>query len=468
MSAYGNIRLCQIIAVIAILGVMACAKKQVLKLSAVPKLDSSRRPGIKPTKSALPSERVKKPIVTPVNGKVSKTGGVDRSTSLGISSIPNSYIKAMEYFAKGIRLSKDTSEEAISEAFGEFKKALEAHPDFYLADYNLGVLSDRRGDAIMAEKYLRDALRKERNFTPAVICLTNIYARRGELHRAINFLKYHRRRFPGNQVVWNRLLSLYIGKGGRRNYAKVLMEAKQILKKNEKNTAAMVNLGMAYYGQKKYDLAMLALKNANNIEKENAHILNKLGLVYLKLGNRDAASKSFEEAIKVQPNHIEALNNRAVLLLKTGQYKKALSYLKKAAEISPNYIKVILNLGTAYRRLNDVKNALKHYKMVLRLKPNYVNAFFNLGILYLDNKVPGYDKIKRYQTAIAYLQKYKKGKPRLPRDSAVLVYLTDAEQELERAIKSRDRQRRRRLKKLKEAAKKAAIKAAGKKVTGEK
>jgi tetratricopeptide (TPR) repeat protein len=269
--------------------------------------------------------------------------------------------------------------------------------------------------------------------------------------------------------------------------------ARALQRKNEKDSGAIMNLGLVWYKQKKYELARMAFNIARRSNRKEAAPNYYLGHVYMKLKNPTSAISSFQEAIKLRPNYPEALNALGVMYLKTSKVGLASAAFKRATEIMPKYWEAHINLGIALRQEQKINDALDRFLLVKKKNPYSNDAHYYLGILYLDHNltkgrlqtarflssVPSSlqgdkavfrqgNKIARYATASQYLQTYISRAAGLPADAPARKYLADAMKKKARAerglkgmVKRKLKYRLRKLRRMRRRPPPAARKPAG-------
>jgi tetratricopeptide (TPR) repeat protein len=208
-----------------------------------------------------------------------------------------------------------------------------------------------------------------------------------------------------------------------RQYDRALKEARKILEVNERSVPAMAVMADAYFRKGEYELCRAVLDSINLQQKEHPLYLYLQGHLFLKEKNYKLAQDFFEKAVRKNPGLLDAWTMIGVRYLMGGSYQKALTALLKAKSLSGgNTYAVNLNIGSCYRGLGHRNNNTSHLVTALNYfseaekkfrrvpgntnKP-YLKALYNKGILYLDaKKFPGYNKIRRLQKAIHYLQQY--------------------------------------------------------------
>jgi tetratricopeptide (TPR) repeat protein len=92
---------------------------------------------------------------------------------------------ALAHFIMGNALASKGRE---SEAFGHYEKALLYRPEYPEAEFNLGILEQRRGNIRVAERRYRKAIELKPEFRPARTALVNILVQTGRPDEARRLL----------------------------------------------------------------------------------------------------------------------------------------------------------------------------------------------------------------------------------------------------------------------------------------
>jgi tetratricopeptide (TPR) repeat protein len=254
-----------------------------------------------------------------------------------------------------------------------------------------------------------------------------------------------------------------------RNYQGAVIQAKAALNKNERYTPAMLIMAKAYFKLGKNEWVKTLgdmMKNAGASEAERSDIYQMLAFMEVEKKNTPGAIEQFKKAAEARPDNAILWNNLGAQYLVVKNYREAMPVLERAAQLQPTFAKAHLNLGSAYRGLKYFDRALAEYKQTLALFPRYADAVFNLGILYLDaDKMPNMDTTAKLNTAIMYLDQYKKmltgaGQAVPPEADAYIKEAQDGftkeQKRIERGKKQEERDKQRAAKKAADDAKKAA------------
>ena len=361
-------------------------------------------------------------------------------------------------------------------AKAQFESLLRKNPRLHQAQVNLGILAEREGDLAAAERQLRGALATKPDDPEALRNLTRLMMRTRRTGEAVSAAEQGLARNPESLELQNALTTALIADGqlGRAETA-----TKKVLKADERDVEAMLNLGDIYAKRDKFELADFIYEKAADLDAANADMWYRRARVTMRLYEKTKAPflkakaiEALKKAVAVDPAHALAQNNLGSMLLATGDVPGGLQALKYAVDARPDHPDVHLNYANALRANKKYKEAEAEYQKVLTMRADAPKALFNLGLLYLDNEVPGHeDLIKRLDLAIAQLTKFQEvsfGK-KVPKGDMSIEYIEEAEKLKAREAKRIERSEKRRLRNLKneERKKKREAEEAAKKAEDE-
>jgi len=281
----------------------------------------------------------------------------------------------------------------------------------------LGVISGKKGNHLMAKKYLMKAVCINPNDSHAQF---NLAKSLDELGYAKEALPYHSNAVklnPNFEEAWI-------------NYGKCLRflcrnsEAKncfnEAINLNPKSVVSIINKAEILRGEHEYYEAINLLKSKLGVSKDLDHILhNNSGSILHTLKKYKEALSEYENAIYLNPEYAEAWSNMGALLCEMSEYEQAQISIKKSIEIneespqawsnmgsllieldqlkdaiknfeksikiSPNRAETWTNKGHAYQLLGEKKQAISDFKKAIEIEPEYAEAHNNLAHIYLDN-----------------------------------------------------------------------------------
>jgi len=358
--------------------------------------------------------------------------------------------QARELFAEAVARSTADREGAAA----LFERAFRLDPDLGFAAYDAGVLYERSGDLLRARDAYTRALKVNPDFEPASQNLTRLRLRAGQAAEAESDLRARIAQYPSSLALRNQLVEVLLATDRIEGAEQ---ESRKVLKVDEHNIPAMVNLAIAYYSRKRYELARMVLENARQVAPGEAIIWTKLAFTEIALGDKARAIEDFKKAAELRPDYPEAQINYGAMLVETEDYANAVKHLEMAVQYAPSSPQAHLDLGNAYRGAKEFDKAQREYERALYLDPKLVDAYYDLGVLYLDGDRPGLPATERLERAIAHFDKFAVSGGKDPR---LAQYRKDATNQLEKERKRLAREEKDKLRKAAEARKREDARAA--------
>ena len=205
------------------------------------------------------------------------------------------------------------------------------------------------------------------------------------------------------------------------NYDEAITQLKNIISKDDNQSDAWYNLGLAYYRKADYENSIRSYEKATNIDNEysdawynlgityrdragannnnendlknalkyfdmalaidkNPNFFGNKGLVEEKLGLKENAIQSYEESTKIFPQDALSWSYKGYLLYNMRRYGEAKSSFEKVIELEPNNDYAWYYLGLTCYKLSDSKNAYKSFMQALRLNPRNEDTYEQIGI----------------------------------------------------------------------------------------
>ncbi len=251
-------------------------------------------------------------------------------TSNTLNSIGNIYFNMKDY----------------DKARSNYEQALKIEPDFFYAEYNIGLIEENLGNNDAAMERYKKSLVLNPDYEVAHIGVASIYYKDGD--------------FAAAKESYNKLISI------NPNDASYYFDLAGI-EQNLKNWNAVID------NYKK-------LEELNPDYKPDL-VNNDIGLAYFNLGNWEKALWYFMKATELQPENYLYLNNVCAVKISLGDFADAEKYVQKSLKINPDYALAYYNYGNIYESINKPKDAITYYKKSLELNPDYSKAKEHLAIL---------------------------------------------------------------------------------------
>lgn len=155
---------------------------------------------------------------------------------------------------------------------------------------------------------------------------------------------------------------------------------KVVLKKQPKNTKALVALATTYSYLGDYDRSFQHINQALRIDKRyrDAYVLK--GTNYLQLGKRDLAKSSYRTAIEQDPDFYEAYIFLGSLYQQEND-PLSIEYFKSAVQLKPKSMDALYALAYGYQTLKMNADAQRIYRKMITVEPTFVTSYFQQGYI---------------------------------------------------------------------------------------
>ena len=307
----------------------------------------------------------------------------------------------------------------------------------------------KTGDLIGAEEALKEALKADPTFAPAMITLASVYLRKGVMNKTQEFIRKAIDTDPENQDYreeFERLNEINtLMADGQRNmqsgdlpgayesyrvalvkfpffaeaayssglvkfregdFSTAVDHFKHALELNpyhENASAAISNVaknkfneGNNLYRRKDLEGAMESYEEVLKIDESFYQAHYQLGVILSKMGDRMEAIQHYQTALDYSPQFYKGYYAMAISQKANGDYNGALSSLQSAIDIFPGYDKAYGAMGDIYIENKDFENAIKTLNTAVQVNPQYAKGYMSLGIAYSDQEM--------YEEAIPQLE----------------------------------------------------------------
>ena len=306
-----------------------------------------------------------------------------------------------QLFAAAV-LAFDAQKYDEAEAF--FTDVLKRAPDNVSAAYNLGMVSERRGDFRQAKARYEAAHALDPGHTPTLLNLGKVYRLQARFDQAIALYE-QALKLPGRQFDPQLLNNLTVSYRLARQYEKAIQTVQKLLARTRDNPEAYKNLALIYYDQGNYRLAEFISGTARKLDERDPGVHNNLGMIYLKQDDKARALAQFQKAVQLDSNFAPGHMNIGALALSYRDYGNAEQSLRRALALdaaSPEG-RYYLAWALEGQKGRDPKKGLEagaEFERYLEVRPDDVSAVCGAGWAYGVER-SGFDK------AIRYLEKCK-------------------------------------------------------------
>lgn len=273
----------------------------------------------------------------------------------------------------------------LSQAIGQFYRALEKAPDNPEAWNNIGVMYRSLGQLPQAV----EALEKARGLDPqnagVLYNLGNVFKQMGKSVEAIEAYESSLKTNPRNAFTYNNLGTIYENQGDLEKAQDTYQRGLEV---DPNNPTLRYNLGLVYQRRNELRLARQSFEAALRGRPGWKAGLNNLGVTLHKMGQHEEALSLFQEMVKDDPENPEALNNMGVLYQELGKTEEAEAHFSQALKVNPRYGKAVLNLDALYSKDGDSDRSLDLLSRYSLLEPDNLSVRLQLAKLRLFQNSP--------------------------------------------------------------------------------
>lgn len=261
-----------------------------------------------------------------------------------------------------IYLQQNKTDEAII----ALKKELELHPKQPNRQTKVANLLIKSGLNEAAIDHLREALKDDSKYKPALLSMGIAFAEIDDLEKSIYYFKRIRRHYHDETKALNLAVKYCLDKNQtkkaemflrdelgrykdrldtRMALAKLYLKLERneeaielikfVLQKDDKNIEALKTIGSIQLKNKNYQKAEKIYRKLYTIVPSDLGCLINLAEILLQLKKYQTCETVLMKAIRVNANNGRVLNIYGMLLLATGQFNKANLLLTKAKSFDP-------------------------------------------------------------------------------------------------------------------------------------
>ncbi len=217
---------------------------------------------------------------------------------------------------------------AYNQAVNAFRQALAREPDYFEAQYNLGLTYLQWGDNPQAVAELKKALRLQPKNSIVWSSLAVAYDNQNKNADAMNALIQAVTYDPGNTTARMNLAAMY---ANAKQMPQAIAQYRELVKMDGGNVEAMLNLSRCLVFTNQLADAKEFLKKAIAAQPDKGEAHGELGDIYFnKEHDTGKAIVEYQAAIMVEQNNPAYYQQLAWALQNTGRTQEAIEAWKKA------------------------------------------------------------------------------------------------------------------------------------------
>jgi tetratricopeptide (TPR) repeat protein len=242
----------------------------------------------------------------------------------------------------------------LDQAATKFRHAIQLVPNLSEPQRYLGMVLEKKGDALAAIAAYRKAL----DLNPADL------AAKAGLDRLS----------PAAVDAPARVAELegYIRDG---KYADVEPLLAEYVKEHQRSSWGWYALGYSQFAQQKIGDSIKSLAKSLELDVTNAEAHKILGRNMMIVGRFDVAQVEFEQALRYKPDSAEVCYNLGKLFSIQDNWEPARKQFEAALRIDPSYLEAVDALGFALEALGDDSGALAAYRKAIALNEERTGTF---------------------------------------------------------------------------------------------
>lgn len=264
----------------------------------------------------------------------------------------------------------------LDEAAAIIESIREIDPDARMLPALTGRLADHRGDTAVAERLLREAVRRDPADSRSHARLGHVLERKGDLAGALAHYRAAVTADPDNAEALS-----YLGNALRMRGDLEAAEAayRAAVRTDPRYPGAYNNLGLMLQARGRLDEAAALYRKGLEQAPASALLHNSLAAVLIQSGDPAGADREVERAIEIDPTLAEGWNNRGIVRAMQDRPADAREAFERALEVDPTLADAEFNLGKLSLLERDAERALAHFAAAARLDPRRIDAALGAG-----------------------------------------------------------------------------------------
>jgi len=294
----------------------------------------------------------------------------------------------------------------------QFESVIQKNPDFYKPYYGLGVIYYIQRKYELAVQQFEKVLQLNPTHDRTLYYLGRAYVRLNSIEKGLEYLH------KAVEVNPNYAPTHYqIGMANMRRgwYKTAIISLKKSLQLYPNNARAHNALGECYYHLQRFDDAIYHYQKALELRKDYATVYFNLGNTFYKKGALQEIVDAYLEILETRysqnstnQGNISIVEDLKKLKSKeSGQsgevYRKMIQAYRNALKYDPKFFEASFNLALTYENIGKLDSAEYYYRLTLDKKPTLVRANMRLGRLM--------EREGRYDEALKYFKEVVKVEP---------------------------------------------------------
>jgi len=301
-----------------------------------------------------------------------------------------------------------TATKHVPEAIVAYRKSVDAKPDVFESNLNLGILLARQGENAEAAKYLKAATqlkptaKTDEGLARAWLSL-GLVEEESDPQQALAAYGEAVKLTPSDPEPH---ISTGLLLEKQDKLAEAAREYQVAAKLDPKSTQPITGLANVYSKQKKYAEAETQLRKLVAIDPDNNNALVQLGRVLAAEGKTDEAAAFMTAEQSASSDDPRAALERGTMYVKAGKNAEAEQQFRIAVQGMPQDAEAHFALGSVLMEEKQYSESQSELLMAAKLKPDMAEIYGNLAVVAGENK--------NYELAIRALDQRAKYLPEAP------------------------------------------------------
>jgi Flp pilus assembly protein TadD len=301
-----------------------------------------------------------------------------------------------------------TATRHVPEAVAAYRRSVEAKPDVFESNLNLGILLARQGENEEAAKYLKAATQMkptantDEGLARAWLSLGLVEEAR-DPQQALAAFAQAAKLTPNDPEP---RLSAGLLLENQNKLEEAAGEYRAAAKLNPKSTEAITGLANVYSKQKKFAEAEVQLRKLVAIDANNSNARVQLGRVLAAEGKSEEAATLLTSQPSASASDPRAALELGSVYVNAGKYSEAEQQFRIAVKGLPQDAEAHYALGSVLMHEKQYPESQDELLLAAKLKPEMPEIYGNLAVVAAENK--------NYDLAIRALEQRAKFLPEIP------------------------------------------------------
>jgi len=247
-----------------------------------------------------------------------------------------------------------------------FLYVINCNPRDYLSNYYIGTLLAMSSDKDSAMTFLRNCIRLNEGFVPAIDVLASLLYAKKDFHSA---LELYQKASKFRPTTTDYLYKIGLCFRQLKEYDTAIVYLKNAVAIDTTNATYFAQLAYCSYFKEQYDSSISYSLKAISLDDENYTYYTNLALSYQKLDSTDRLIGVYKKMIDLHhPDDIASIYFQiASEYSPQKQTSEAVEAYRRALAIRPYYPSALFSLGECYEIAGNISSARKAYEQFIQL-----------------------------------------------------------------------------------------------------